>query len=718
MKLLAVAVALFGLVALIQPSIQGNLEGDLLGAAALICAATTFRSSGISSFLKVFIGIFSTETIVFGLGVVAARAGLWPAYLAQEQLPESLPLTVAIFSILVFAVAHFGTVKQIMRIADRYFNAAEPGEAHIWPFRPFTALERRIAVAMVVFLVVINQAEVAIIVRLNFFNRAWFDAIQNRDAGTFWKELLFVFTPYAFIYVAMTVIEFLVQSMLVIRWRAWLTDHFVARWLARHNHYRISLVAGQTDNPDQRISEDIFRFINGGADGSNASYGIYDFSILLISTVTTLVSFSILLWDLSESFTFPGTNMVLPGFLFWVALIYAAAGTLITHLIGRPLISLYFQRQHREADFRFSLARLREYTEQVALLNGERAEKAILKQRFTDLFNNFVDVIFRRMKVTAFTQTFGQISPIIPFIFTAPFYFAGKIALGTMTQTAQAFGQVSGALTVFVTYYNYLAGFKSVVDRLNSFDAAIDQAEALVGVGPVHVEGEGGATDVALDDVDLKLPDGRHIVDIKHLDLAGGESVAVSGPSGTGKSTLFRAIAGIWPYGGGRIRSPKGTHVMVVPPKPYIPIGTLRAAVTYPAVAGTYGDDDIRGALMEAHLPELVGELDREEAWSQRLSSGEQQRLAIARALLTRPDWLLLDESTSAVEEKLEAELYAVLAQRLPNTTIVSIGHRSTLTPLHKRHLEMTQDGDHFTLRDAAAGDIRIAKNNSRLTSG
>ncbi len=705
MKPLAVAVALFGLAALAQTAIQGNLEGDLLGLTALICAATTFRSSGISSFLKIFVGIFSTEIIIFGLAVVAVRAGIWPAYFAQEQPPESLPLTVAIFSILVFVVAHFGTVKQIMRIADRYFNATESGRARIWPLRPFTAMERRIAVAMVVFLVVINQAEVAIMVRLNFFNRAWFDAIQNRDSVTFWEQLLFVFTPYALIYVAMTVIEFFVQSMLVIRWRTWLTDHFASRWLSRHNHYRISLVSGQTDNPDQRISEDIFRFINGGADGSNASYGIYDFSILLISTVTSVVSFSIVLWDLSSSFSFPGTNVVLPGFLFWAALIYAAAGTLITHLIGRPLINLYFQRQHMEADFRFSLARLREYTEQVALLNGEGAENSILKGRFADLVNNFVDVIFRRMKVTAFTQTFSLLSPIIPLIFTAPFYFAGKIALGTMTQTADAFGRVSGALTVFVTYYNYFAGFKSVVDRLTSFDAAIDQAEALVGAGPAHIAAEAGAKDVALDDVDLKLPDGRHIVDIKHLELANGQSVAVSGPSGAGKSTLFRAIAGIWPYGAGRISGPKGTHVMVVPPKQYIPIGTLRAAVTYPAVAGTYRDDEIRSALLDARLADLVGELDREEVWSLRLSSGEQQRLAVARALLMRPDWLLLDESTSAVEEKLEAELYAVLAQRLPNTTIVSIGHRSTLRQLHQRHLEMTPDGDHFTLRDAAKAE-------------
>ena len=702
MKPLSVSVALFGLLALVQPAIEMDLSGALLGSVILLCAATTFRSTAISSFLKIFVGIFSTETIVFGVAVLAGRAGLWPTDYAEYLPPESLPLTVAVFSILVYAVAQSGTVGQIMRIADRYFNAGETGRARVWPFRPYTALERRIAMALVVFLVLINQAQVGIIVRLNFFNRDWFNAIQSRDAATFWHQLLFVFTPYAFVYVATTVIEFFMQSMLVIRWRRWLTDHFVSRWLAYHNHYRISLVASQTDNPDQRIAEDVFRFINGGSDGSNTAYGIYDFSILLISTVFSLVSFSIVLWSLSKSFTLPGTDIVLPGFLFWVALIYAASGTLITHLIGRPLIHLYFQRQRMEADFRFSLARLREYTEQVALLSGEDAEKNMVGQRFGALIANYLALVYRRMRVTAFTQTFGQLSPIIPFIFTAPFYFARKIELGVMTQTAGAFAQVANALTFFVNYYAYLAGFKSVVDRLNSFDVAIDQAQALSGAGPARVANAGGTPRIDLEDVDLFLPDGRRIVETKHLVLAGGQSVALSGPSGSGKSTLFRAISGIWPYGEGRICSPEGIHVMVVPPKPYIPISTLRAAVTYPALLGRYSDDDIRRALVDAHLSDLVDQIDREDVWSQRLSSGEQQRLALARALLMRPDWLFLDESTSAVDEKLEAELYAALAQRLPKTTIVSIGHRSAVVRLHQRHLEMRPEDGHFALRDAA----------------
>jgi vitamin B12/bleomycin/antimicrobial peptide transport system ATP-binding/permease protein len=702
MKPLSISLVLFGLLALVQPAHQLDLTGALLGIVVLLCAATTFRSSEISRFLKIFVGIFSTETIVFGLAVLAGRAGLWPASYAEYLPPDSLPLTVAIFSIIVYAVAQFGTVRQIMRIADRYFNADEVHSAHAWPFRPFAALERRIGVAMVVFLVLINQAQVGIVVRLNFFNRDLFNAIQNHDPATFWHQLLFVFTPFAFVYVATTVVEFFTQSMLVIRWRRWLTDHFVSRWLGRHNHYRISLVAGQTDNPDQRIAEDIYRFINGGSDGSNTAYGIYDFSILLISTVSSLVSFAIVLWGLSKSFMLPGTNIIVPGFLFWVALLYAGLGTLVTHLIGRPLIGLYFERQHMEADFRFSLARLREYTEQVALLNGESAEQSMVGQRFGALIANYLALVYRRVRVTAFTHTFGQISPIIPYVFTAPFYFARRIELGVMTQTAGAFGHVAGALTFFVNYYTYLAGFKSVVDRLTSFDAAIEQAEGLVNAGPKRLASVRGTPGIDFEDIDLFLPAGKHAVEIKHMVLAEGRNVVLSGPSGSGKSTLFRAIADIWPFGAGSIRGPAGIRIMVVPAKPYIPISTLRAAVTYPAVLGTYSDDDIRGALADVYLGDLVNELDREEVWSQRLSSGEQQRVALARALLIRPDWLFLDESTSAVDEKLEAKLYATLARRLPKTTIMSIAHRSAVVGLHQRHLEMRPEANHFTVRDAA----------------
>jgi vitamin B12/bleomycin/antimicrobial peptide transport system ATP-binding/permease protein len=702
MKSLSIGLVLFGMIALAVAAAGDDATTAVLGGAALLCAFTTFNATAISSFLRILVAIFSTETIVFGSAVLGGKVGLWPADYEDYQPPLSLPMAVAIFSILVYLVAQIGVVRQITRIADRYFDATGPTEARIWPFRPFTATERRIAVAMVVFLVLINQAEVGVDLRMSFFYRDSYDALQKLDATAYWHQIMFVFTPWAFLYVGMRVIEIFVQSILVIRWRRWLTDHFVSRWLQSHTHYRVSLLAHQTDNPDQRIAEDVFRFINGGADGSNTAYGIYNFSILLISTVTTLVSFSILLWTMSAKFTLPGTDISVPGFLFWVALIYAAGGTLITHLIGRPLIRIYFERQHMEADFRFSLARLREYTEQIALLAGEGAELKMIGQRFGALVANFLALVYRRMRVLGFTYTFGQVSAIIPTVLTAPFFFAGKIQLGDITQTTDAFSKVSDSLTFFIDLYTQLASFKSVVDRLSSFDDALERAQALEATGPQRRPAPAGAAKIGLENMDIALPDGRHMVSADDLAFARGENVLLTGPSGSGKSTLFRAISGIWPYGEGRIRIPEGARVMVVPQKPYIPIATLRAAVTYPAEPGAYGDDAIRNALSDVRLGGLVDQLDREEVWSQRLSGGEQQRIALARALLMRPDWLFLDESTSALDEKLEAEMYTTLAEHLPKTTVISIGHRSTLAAFHRRRLDMTPEGDHFTPREAA----------------
>jgi vitamin B12/bleomycin/antimicrobial peptide transport system ATP-binding/permease protein len=700
MKILSLGVAAFGLFALGMGLTSGDMWEVGLGISALLCAVTTYLSAWISSYLKIFAAIFSIETIVFGLLVAINKAGLWPAAYADYTLPNPLPITVAVFSILTYVLAQVPVVRQMTRIADLYYETTERGRARVWPLPRYAALERRIAVAMVVFLVLVNQLQVGITVKLNFFNRDWFNAIQNRDATAFWQLLLLVFAPWAFTYVASAVIEFVVQQMLVIRWRRWLTDYFVAHWLGGHAHYRMSLAGSDADNPDQRIAEDVNRFIDGGTEG----YGIYSYSILLISTLSSLVSFAVVLWGLSENFTLPGTDIHVPGFLFWIALIYATIGTLITHLIGRSLVGLYFQRQAVEATFRFSLARLREYSEQVALLAGEGAEQASLGNRFGKIISNYLELVFWRKWLLAFTALYGQISPIIPYIFAAPFYFAGTIQLGTMTQTAGAFARVEGALTFFINYYNSLASFKSVVDRLTSFASAIERAKTLGTAGPARVPAPAGASSVALDDLDIALPDGRRIVEAKHLAFEAGESTLLAGPSGSGKSTMFRSISGIWPFGEGRIVVPNGAVVMVVPQKPYIPIGTLRAAVSYPAAPDAYADADIRKALTDAQIGFLADQLDREDVWSQRLSGGEQQRVAIARALLEKPDWLLLDESTSALDEKLEAELYRMLKQRLPKTTIVTIGHRSSLAAFHARRLDMTENGaGQFTPRDTKA---------------
>jgi putative ATP-binding cassette transporter len=683
MHVLAAVVAIFSVVTAVIGATHGDGIILLLAATGLLCAYTTYETPKISSFLRIFAAIFAIETVVFGVVFLIAQVGLWPQSLQDYALPESLPLTVAIFAILVYAISFIPVVRQMTRIGDRYFDAPGRTTARIKPFPSFGIEESKLAIAMIVFLVVINQAQVGMQLRLSFFSRDWFNAIQNKDQATFWSQLFTVFVPWAFIYIASAILEFVVASTLIIRWRRWLTEDYVGRWLDRHTHYRMSL-GGGADNPDQRISEDVNRFINGGQEG----YGIYTFSILLISNLSSLVSFAILLWVLSANFTLPYTTIAFPGFLFWVALIYAGIGTWITHLIGRSLVQLSFQRQRYEADFRFSLARLREYAEQVALLKGENSEKHSLRERFAAIIGNYFQIVAVRKNLIGFTSSYGQLSPIIPYIVAAPFYFAGKITLGVMTQTARAFGSVNEALTFFVNYYVSLADFKAVLDRLSSFDASIEAAHAPVGLAsPPAATGAG--EHIGLDAVTVRLPDGRVIVQDATVRLAAQESTLLTGPSGSGKSTLLRAISGIWPFGDGAVTTPPGAKVMLLPQKPYIPIGPLIAAVTYPAAPDSYSDEAIRAALLSAHLPELVDQLHVADNWGQRLSGGEQQRLAVARALLAKPDWLFLDEATAAMDEAMESNIYDALFTELRATTIVSIGHRSSLLDIHQRHIEL-----------------------------
>ncbi len=677
MRILGLAVALFAFLAAGVGWKIGDTTLELLGVASLIVFYCCERSASVSSFLKIFIALFSVETVVFGLADLAARFGYWPKSLEEATPPDTLALTVAVFAILVFAISNIPVVRAMTRIADRFFDHADETVAEFGPLR-LKMLKRVLATGMVVFLVLLNQAQVAITVRLNFFNRDFFNAIQEKNGPEFWRMLIWVFTPWAFIYVASAVIEYVVSSYLVLRWRRWLTRFYISHWLERHTHYRMSLIGGMTDNPDQRIAEDVARFIDGGGEGGAYGHGVYNYSILLISTLSSLVSFAILLWSLSANFTFPGTNFALPGLLFWVALIYAATGTLITHLIGRPLTRIMFTRQKVEADFRFSLARLREYSEQVALLDGEGAERFSLRERFGAVIANYLQMIDRRKKLVAFTGFYGQLSPIIPYVFSAPFYFAGKITLGVMTQTAQAFGQVDGALTFFINYYTSLAGFRAVLERLTSFDAAIEAAQAEEGI---KIDADAPAP--ALRGTNVRLPTGKPLLQGVDLAVTRGRNMLVTGPSGSGKSTLFRAMAGVWPFGDGEVATPPAGRMMLLPQKPYIPIGTLRQAVIYPAEPDVHADSAIAAALVDAHLPQLAGNLDEVDNWAQRLSGGEQQRLAIARALLAKPDWLLLDEATVALDEETEGAIYAMLAERLLDTTLVSIGHRSTLAAFH-----------------------------------
>jgi vitamin B12/bleomycin/antimicrobial peptide transport system ATP-binding/permease protein len=539
--------------------------------------------------------------------------------------------------------------------------------------------------------IAIELSIVGITVLFNEWNANFYNALQDRNWNVFVYQLGY-FCVLATAFILLAVYQLYLNQWLQIRWRRWLTASYLDHWMEDSNHYRMQLLGDAADNPDQRISEDIAQFIQ-----LTLSIGLQ-----LLNSCVTLFSFMIILWSLSAAAPLHvfGIGFEIPGYLLWAALIYACIGTALTHLIGRPLIALNFQQQRYEADFRFNLVRVRENSEQIALLDGEAAERDRLLMRFGNVVANWLAIMSRQKKLTFFTASYAQASVVFPFIMVSPAYFASAIQLGGLMQTANAFGQVQNALSVFVTLYRNLAEWSAVIERLSGFDQSVAAARTVAVTPPVIGVATGEAAAVTFRDLAVRLPNGVPLVNASDLSIRLGERVLVSGPSGAGKSTLFRALAGIWPFGAGTITIPKNARLMILPQRPYFPIAPLAAAVAYPAAPGSFDASRVAEILTAVGLPALVSRIEEEAHWNRMLSLGEQQRLGIARALLHAPDYLFLDEATASLDEPAEAALYHLLEQWLTASTIVSIGHRSALAAFHRRRLAFSREADRYWLRE------------------
>jgi vitamin B12/bleomycin/antimicrobial peptide transport system ATP-binding/permease protein len=551
--------------------------------------------------------------------------------------------------------------------------------------RPYWFSEDRWAGrGLLLVVVALTLGIVYINVLLNQWNNTFYNALQDKNYAVFIQQLI-RFSWLAGLYIVVAIYQLYLTQMLQIRWRRWLTDHYLRAWLADGAYYRMQLLSGETDNPDQRIAEDIRLLISG----------TLELAIGGLRAVVTLGSFVAILWGLSGPLTIPlgSTSITLPGFMVWAALFYAVVGTWLTDWVGRPLVRLNFDQQRYEADFRFGLVRFRENTEGVALYRGEPDELRGFRERFGAVVRNWWGIMRQQKRLTGFTAGYAQAAIIFPFIVAAPRYFRGEILLGGLVQTATAFGQVQHALSFIVSSYADIAAWRAVVERLAGFDHALERVRRDVAINGGIRRAEGEAGHLAMEAVGLDLPGGQRLIANVNVSLARGDTVLLWGPSGTGKSTLVRAIAGIWPFGRGAIQVPHDARVLFLPQKPYLPLGTLRDVVSYPMPAAGVDDATLRQALDDVGLPELAGRLDEHDHWALQLSPGEQQRIAFARALIHKPDWLFLDEATSAVDEATEAHLHRLVRQRLAGTTVFSVGHRGTLRPFHTRQLVVQPNG-------------------------
>ena len=532
--------------------------------------------------------------------------------------------------------------------------------------------EKKKAFWLLTCIIALTLGIVFMLVQLNTWNNSFYSALQNYDAEKISSELIH-FSWLAAIYIILAVYSYYLQQTLILHWRRWLTTRFIDIWLQNKTYYNLQMFGKDTDNPDQRISEDVRQFVE-------MTLG---FAIGILKSLCTFISFVFILYQLSGplSFSFMGKTWTIHGYMLWASLLYSILGTYITHVVGRKLVKLNFIQQRYEADFRFSMIRLRESAESVAFYRGEAQEGRVVKNRFKLLLDNFWQLVNKQKQLVFLNSGYSQIAIIFPFVVAMNRYLAKEVSLGGLMQVASAFGRVQDSLSYFVDMYSSIAQWQAVVMRLTYFGRHMhevsQQAEQF------HVERFATSEAVSVEQMQVNLPDDTVLLQDINFNLQPGRNVLIKGVSGSGKSTLLRALAGIWPFVSGKINLPKTEELMFIPQKPYIPLGSLREALLYPG-RKPLSDEELLYLLDLCQIGYLRDKLDLVADWSHVLSVGEQQRLAFVRAHIQEPKWLFLDEATSALDEDTEAAMYALLAERLRQTTLVSIGHRSTLNKYHE----------------------------------
>jgi vitamin B12/bleomycin/antimicrobial peptide transport system ATP-binding/permease protein len=522
---------------------------------------------------------------------------------------------------------------------------------------------------------------VYVAVKMNEWNRTFFNAIEVRDSGSVRSALfIFIFITLGAILSGMG--QFWFGQTLIIRWREWMTQRYVALWMADGRHYRIRFVDQSIDNIHLRIGNDVLLFVQR----------THELGTGFLQSIVSLLSFAYILWGISliAPLQLFGVDLAFPGYLIVLAIGYAALGTVVAHFIGWPLVPLQFRQQRFESDFRFALARVTDHADAVALMGGEPVERAELRKRFTALVRNWVSLVNRQNGLNGFIFGYFHVSTVFPVLIVTPAYLANAISLGVLMQASLAFQKVESAFAFCITSYAKIAEWRAVMNRVAQFEAAMHEVDrpGLPGAAIDIAPSVGDA--LSIRDLVLRLPSGEPIASVPALDLTAGERLLVSGPSGAGKSSLFRGLAGTWPLGGGRVRFPRGARVLALPQRPYFPLGSLRQALTYPMLADEVDDTRLREAMAEAGLEHLTDRLDEEAEWNTVLSGGEQQRAGFAHALIYQPNVLLLDEAVSTLQESEARDLYARLADMLPDTIVVSTGRSFAHADPHHRVMQMT----------------------------